>query len=145
MIEFLARGDAVDRIADHITGRAHWVAAGGPDTADDMLAGLHRQSMTVYVDNGTDLVLATPDVPAVRVALAFGPVAVIAAIPKATTPARRMAKLFGEQFPADGSQDLILGHRAGPRIWPTLLVDSIALVDPLMAATLYANDLRGLS
>ena len=64
-----------------------------------------------------------------------------------TTPAAALAEALGEHVPDDGSRDLImLGESTnGPYLWPTLFVDSVALVDPVAAATVYVNDVRCLS
>lgn len=137
----LSRDTAVQRIADTLADRSSYVITLPPGAAETLAAGLAGiDDWTAYLDNGTDDVLTTSNLLALRLSQLTCPNAGALVIPK-TVNRRSVGRLVNQPIPPDGSKDVIVltGHPGQPALWPLLFVDAIDLVDPITAARLRAH------
>jgi len=140
------RAEAVRVIAGHIADRDAFVISIPPAFVASAAARLHAvRACAWYTDNGTGVVmqLAGRGIQAAGVLdeLLPGLTAAVAIVPK-TVPAAELAAAMRHAIPGDGSQDLVLLHGGGEAdaiVWPVLLVDALARIDPAFVACLVAE------
>lgn len=148
MIGPLARDDAVRRISDRLQDRTAYVIAAPPHMVDTITSALAELShVECILDNGTDTAMvATPAAAAIVTALLPDMTAAVLLVDK-STPIEALRDAMGDRLPADGSKDMILlgSHDETHMYWPRLLVDAIAVCEPLTAAAISAADIRRMS
>jgi hypothetical protein len=146
------RADAVSDIAAHIADRDAFVISVPPALIATAAGRFSELPIcTWYCGNGSGIVmrLAVASIPVIEAVdmLLPGMTAAVAIVPK-TVPAARLATALSHitEIPEDGSRDLVLlQDDSGVIVWPRLLVDALALVDPAIALQLAANDLSRMS
>jgi hypothetical protein len=147
----IPRADAVHAIAGRLADRDAFVLLIPPGmvpTAARCLANVTR--WTGYLDVGLPTVLRTNSGQALEmlplVVSHFGATTTaVITVPK-TIPAATLRTALGmaagrQQFPDDGTRDIVAIHETGPLQWPLLFIDALTQVDPAAAAQLHANDL----
>lgn len=135
----IARTRAVKDIAAHLADRDTFVLCVDPTLNESAADALHGIDATIYVDNGTELILRTNDTRLLTVMTALIPCMAVFLIPK-TVPAAVLSEALGEHVPDDGSRDIVmLGAAPGrPMFWSLLFVDALQRVDPQVANTIRA-------
>lgn len=144
----IARRHAITEISACLADRDAYVVGIPPGALLDFAFRLENVPvMTAWVDNGTNVVLKTSDLPVLAVAVTvmdFRAAAVVA-IPK-TVPAAVVRAAIDRDMPDDGSRDIVVLDDGGRlAYWPRLLVDALQRVDPAYTAQLHANEVGNLS
>lgn len=147
--EQVRRGDAVSDIAARLGDRDAFVVAVPPTALADVISALAKLAATTcYLDCGLPGVIRVRSPHLAQAAAAArsqppGTTSAVIIVPK-TLPAARLRKLLGSraEIPADGSQDVLMIQTADQFEMPVLLVDAIARHEPVLAAAMYAADVR---
>lgn len=138
---------AAEHIASRIKARDSYVITAPPSALSRLSESFEDISgWAAYLDTGLELVLRTDSASVLLVtdvvdSLMSATTAAVIVVSK-TVPASVLATAVGQEVPADGSRDLLVLHAAeGVVFWPTLFVDALDIVDPLVAAQLRAQSL----
>lgn len=146
----ITREDAVAQLASCIADRNAFLITAAPNLTLELAQRIAAVGpWTGYLDTGVDHILQTNDIRALATTWAIttavnGAAIAVFTVPK-TVPAKKLSKAVGQNVPADGSQDILIVNQDARFYWPLLFVDAVERVDPAMASSIRASDVRNLS
>lgn len=133
----LRRDDAVKQLSNHVADRDRFLIAVSLRAFAQYEYAFAAGSIagwTAYVDMGGPSVMRTES-PGLLSAFTRGQSgSLVLAVPK-TVPAAVLGAVFGQDFPEDGSRDLI---DLDSDFWPSLVFDALETVSPSEAAQIRA-------
>lgn len=138
----LDRAEAARQINPHLAPgqTAYLVAAVVGFTSSVVAPFAGRQGVAVYLDAGSEVAVTDPAGAALLGR--FGRYETLVVAPDEAISAAEMNEAFRQRFTGDDRRLLFVGP-PGPRRWPRLLVDALAVTDPGGAEQLRAAGVVG--